>query len=353
MHWYYDEAATALPATLVEHRLAPTPTSCTRSTRSTAGARGLRSASAARAYVLSIHGIAQPRVPRPPPAAASRCCAPRSRADGRGHRAFGGRRASAAPLRDRRSGRRARRRRAADYAAPVEPPADADPALPGLARRSAQARRRCCARPSSLFRAARPDARLGLAGGRDPGGLAGRRASSATRGAGEARAARAGRLPPRASATVLPADDEAFGLVLVESLAAGTPVVAARSGACPEIVDDPRVGRLFEPGDAEDLEQLMGEAALPERRAAHFKTAGAAGERDVLDARRRVRRGTREAPARRPCARGAAPPAAPSSRSPARFTRRSACAPSNVKTATSISTITVRSSAPASSAPSR
>src|SRR2546427_1057481 len=42
-----------------------------------------------------------------------------------------------------------------------------------------------------------------------------------------------------------------------------------------------------------------------------------------------------------------------SSRSPARFTRRSACARSKVNTATSISTMTVRSSAPASSAPRR
>ena len=63
-----------------------------------------------------------------------------------------------------------------------------------------------------------------------------------------------------ASATVLPSDDEAFGLVLVESLAAGTPVVAARSGACPEIVDDERVGRLFEPGDPRDLARALGEA---------------------------------------------------------------------------------------------
>ena len=43
-------------------------------------------------------------------------------------------------------------------------------------------------------------------------------------------------------------------------MAAGTPVVAARSGACPEIVDDPRVGRLFEPGDAADLARAIGEA---------------------------------------------------------------------------------------------
>jgi glycosyltransferase involved in cell wall biosynthesis len=61
-------------------------------------------------------------------------------------------------------------------------------------------------------------------------------------------------------ASVLPAVDEAFGLVLVESLAAGTPVIAARSGACPEIVTDEAIGRLFEPDDASDLARAMDEA---------------------------------------------------------------------------------------------
>ena len=51
-----------------------------------------------------------------------------------------------------------------------------------------------------------------------------------------------------ASVTVLPAVWEAFGLVLVESLAAGTPVVGARHGGIPDIIDD-RVGRMFEPGE--------------------------------------------------------------------------------------------------------
>jgi glycosyltransferase involved in cell wall biosynthesis len=81
-------------------------------------------------------------------------------------------------------------------------------------------------------------------------------------------------------ASVLPADDEAFGLVLVESLAAGTPVVAARSGACPEIVDDDAVGRLFESGDEAGLAAALEEglelglrpetAAACRRRAADF-----------------------------------------------------------------------------------
>jgi glycosyltransferase involved in cell wall biosynthesis len=64
----------------------------------------------------------------------------------------------------------------------------------------------------------------------------------------------------RAWASVLAAPDEAFGLVLVESLAAGTPVVAARSGAGPEIVRSDAVGRLFEVDDEDGLAGAMEEA---------------------------------------------------------------------------------------------
>jgi phosphatidylinositol alpha-mannosyltransferase len=63
-----------------------------------------------------------------------------------------------------------------------------------------------------------------------------------------------------AAVSVLPSVHEAFGLVLVESLTAGTPAVAARSGACPEVLDDDRIGRLFEPDDEEDLARALDEA---------------------------------------------------------------------------------------------
>ena len=55
-----------------------------------------------------------------------------------------------------------------------------------------------------------------------------------------------------ASVTVLPAVWEAFGMALVESLAAGTPVVATRQGGMVDIVDGDLVGRLFEPGRFDD-----------------------------------------------------------------------------------------------------
>jgi glycosyltransferase involved in cell wall biosynthesis len=46
---------------------------------------------------------------------------------------------------------------------------------------------------------------------------------------------------------------ETFGMVAIESMSHGVPVVAARRGALAEIVDDGVNGLLFRPGDAADL----------------------------------------------------------------------------------------------------
>jgi glycosyltransferase involved in cell wall biosynthesis len=43
----------------------------------------------------------------------------------------------------------------------------------------------------------------------------------------------------------LPSWGEAFGLVLAEALACGTPVVGSDRGAAPEIIDRPEIGRVF------------------------------------------------------------------------------------------------------------
>jgi glycosyltransferase involved in cell wall biosynthesis len=46
---------------------------------------------------------------------------------------------------------------------------------------------------------------------------------------------------------------ETFGRVLVEGLAAGLPVIAARIGAVEEIIEHERTGRLFTPANVDDL----------------------------------------------------------------------------------------------------
>jgi alpha-1,6-mannosyltransferase len=65
-----------------------------------------------------------------------------------------------------------------------------------------------------------------------------------------------------ADALVHAGTKETFGLVLVEAMACGRPVVAMRAGAIPEFVDQ-RVGMLAEPGSGARLAEAI--AGLYER----------------------------------------------------------------------------------------
>ena len=69
-----------------------------------------------------------------------------------------------------------------------------------------------------------------------------------------------------ATATVLPSRSDAFALVTIESLAVGTPVVAARVGGVPEIIRDGNTGFLLPPDDppalAEKLDRLLSDSTL-------------------------------------------------------------------------------------------
>jgi glycogen(starch) synthase len=58
--------------------------------------------------------------------------------------------------------------------------------------------------------------------------------------------------------TVLPSEYEAFGLVLLESLAVGTPVVASRVGGIPEFVEDGKAGLLVPPKSPTALAEAIG-----------------------------------------------------------------------------------------------
>lgn len=50
---------------------------------------------------------------------------------------------------------------------------------------------------------------------------------------------------------------ESFGLVIVEAMRAGIPVIASRIGAIPEIIEHKKTGLLFEPGNTQALVDLI------------------------------------------------------------------------------------------------
>jgi glycosyltransferase involved in cell wall biosynthesis len=78
----------------------------------------------------------------------------------------------------------------------------------------------------------------------------------------------------------MPSVGEPFGLVYLEAMAMGLPVVALRSGGVPEVVGHDVTGLLSEPGDELGLARNV--AALladPQRRA----RMGAAGRQRVVD----------------------------------------------------------------------
>jgi glycosyltransferase involved in cell wall biosynthesis len=60
--------------------------------------------------------------------------------------------------------------------------------------------------------------------------------------------------------SALPSRSDAFGLVLAESLACGTPVVGSDRGALAEVIDRPEVGRVFAGEDPSEVARALLEA---------------------------------------------------------------------------------------------
>lgn len=78
-----------------------------------------------------------------------------------------------------------------------------------------------------------------------------------------------------ASALVLPSTREGFGLVVLEALASGTPVIASRLPAIEELVQDGINGILVTPGDTQSLKAALaryaGDATLQQSLEAHAR----------------------------------------------------------------------------------
>jgi glycosyltransferase involved in cell wall biosynthesis len=83
-----------------------------------------------------------------------------------------------------------------------------------------------------------------------------------------------------ADAFIFPSRTETLGLVLLEAMAAGCPVVAARSGGIPDIVTDGENGYLFDPSQPDSaIVATQNLLAVVERRKAIAQQARAEAER--------------------------------------------------------------------------
>jgi glycosyltransferase involved in cell wall biosynthesis len=84
-----------------------------------------------------------------------------------------------------------------------------------------------------------------------------------------------------AEVACIPSLYEGFSLPAVEAMASGTPIVASRTGALPEVVgDDGACARLVRPADVDELTAVLGELLdSPSER----RKLGAAGRQRALD----------------------------------------------------------------------
>ncbi|MBZ9740974.1 MULTISPECIES: glycosyltransferase family 4 protein [unclassified Mesorhizobium] len=92
----------------------------------------------------------------------------------------------------------------------------------------------------------------------------------------------------KALATVIPSIVESFGMVAIESMATGTPVIASRAGGLPEVIEDGVSGILFKPADHVDLAAKIRSLFEDPERAAYIGTTGRDRALTFFDGKRSI-----------------------------------------------------------------
>ena len=97
-------------------------------------------------------------------------------------------------------------------------------------------------------------------------------------------------------ALIFPSTTETLGLVALEAMASGLPVVAARAGGIPDVVEHERNGLLFEPGDPLSAAAALGRALAAGAEREELRSGGLATARawswdGAVDELREVYRG--------------------------------------------------------------
>jgi sulfoquinovosyltransferase len=82
-----------------------------------------------------------------------------------------------------------------------------------------------------------------------------------------------------ADAFVMPSDSETLGFVVLESMASGVPVVGAKAGGIPHLIDDSKTSFLVEPGDTDGFVARLKQLQDKKFRKSMGKAARAEAER--------------------------------------------------------------------------